>query len=235
MSPKPDIPGYDHLVARLTAADESRVSFLRACLKKLGLEPNTISHTVPSLSTLHLSAVDNTQVTEMLSSWEAIMDKENGEELIRAEADTFCIQIRNSPLNMDELRASLPEDDRANAREDGTIDYGTIVKKIVAHETSPPSMKQTPRFNHKLYYSSLQRYQIMEPDAESWGNVLLYGDVLTSTNTILDKLVNPNPYSIVRVANVLPGTRSSCPTCRPGSLWQRQLKFLRGGVARMCG
>ena len=136
--------------------------------------------------------MDNAQVTEMLSSWETIMDKKNGQEIIRGGVDTFCIQSQKCQLDMDELHASLPQGDEATTKKDGPIEDESIVK-IVAHESSLPSMKQTPNFNHKLYYSSLKRYQMIEPHPGTWGNVLLYGDVLTSTNTILDKLVNPNP------------------------------------------
>lgn len=177
-------------MVRLAAADESRVSFLKACLGKLGLEANTTTQTVPSLSTLHLSSIDNTQVTEMLCSWEAIMDKENGEELIRGEADTFCIQSQDSNLDMGTLQTSLPQDEEAKTNEDGAVDYKSVVKKIITHEKSLPTTKQTPHFNHRLYYSSLKMFQLVEDNAESWGNMLLYGDVVTSTNTLLEKFVN---------------------------------------------
>jgi biotin--protein ligase len=176
-------------MARLAAADKSRIAFLKACLGKLGLEPNETTQTIPSLSPLHLSSINDSGVTEMLCSWESIMDRENGLELIRGEADTFLIQTRNSQWDMDGIRDSLPQDGKQTKPEEdiSPLNYESVVKKIVAHETSLPSTKQTPRFDHQLYYSSLKRFQLVERQAASWGNVLLYGDVVTSTNTLLEK------------------------------------------------
>ena len=176
-------------MAKLAAADKSRIAFLKACLGKLGLEPNETTQTIPSLSPLHLSSIDDSGVTEMLCSWESIMDRENGLELIRGEADKFLIQTQDRQWDMDEIRESLPQDGLQTKLEQdiSPLNYEAVVKKIVAHETGLPSTKQTPRFDHQLYYSSLRRCQLVERSAVSWGNNLLYGDVVTSTNTLLEK------------------------------------------------
>lgn len=66
-------------------------------------------------------------------------------------------------------------------------DYKAVTKDIVAHEKQLPDEKLTPRFNHRLFFSSLQQFQAIESDARAWGNALLYGDVVTSTNVLLEK------------------------------------------------
>ncbi|KND86949.1 Biotin--protein ligase, partial [Tolypocladium ophioglossoides CBS 100239] len=183
----PDVAGYDELIRRLTADDQARISFLKACLGRLGLEVSQEDTTVPPLSSLHLSAVDNTMVTELLCAWEEVMDKEDGRELIRAEADTFHVQSEENSLGVEELQHALPSTEGESAKDGGLVDYAAITKRIIPHEKSLPNPDLTPRFNHKQFYSSLKRFQATEEGAEEWGNILLYGDVVTSTNSLLEK------------------------------------------------
>lgn len=187
LHPRPDIPGYDELVHKITADDQSRISFLKACLGRLGLEVSREDTAVPPLSSLHLSAIDNTKVTELLCAWEEVMDKEDGREFVRGEADTFHIQGEDGSLSVEELQHSLPSTEGVGAKDGGIVDYAAITKRIIPHEKTLPSPESTPRFNHKQFYSSLKRFQATEEDAEEWGNILLYGDVVTSTNSLLEK------------------------------------------------
>jgi biotin--protein ligase len=186
LSPQPTIPGYDELLNKLQQDDSARFSFLKACLEKLGLEPSAENATLPTLSNIHLSAVDNSQVSELVHSWGEVIDKENGEEFISGEGDKFRIQSDEDGLALQDLLQSLPTDEHATG-ETGIVDYSTITKNIIAHEKALPSAEMTPRFNHKLYYSSLRRFQLIEDSAVDWGNVLMYGDVVTSTNSLLEK------------------------------------------------
>lgn len=87
------------------------------------------------------------------------------------------------------MRQSLPVD----VPSQGIVDFNAITKTIVPHEKALPNPKLTPHFNHNMFYASLQRYQLTEKHAEEWGNVLLYGDVVTSTNSLLEKSV-PSLY-----------------------------------------
>lgn len=191
LHPHPTVPGYDDLVSRLADADKDRVGFLRACLSKLGLEVGQHDSSIPSLSRLHISSIDETGVSELLASWADIIDKENGEEWIRAETDTFHIQNEDTIWSVEGLQRSLTgADDDALGDGNGIIDYSKIIKKIFPHEKGPPNPKITPQFNHGLFFSSLRRYRQMEPMSQDWGNLLMYGEVLTSTNTILEKYVS---------------------------------------------
>ncbi|UKZ76383.1 hypothetical protein TrVFT333_004086 [Trichoderma virens FT-333] len=180
LNPHPDIPGYSELVEKLAADDKSRTSFLKALLSELGLEVVQDDYTPPSLSSLHLTAVEGGKVTELLCDWGDVIEKENGNEFIRGEADTFQIINQEDELNLDELQSSLPLTETID-------DPSSVIKKIIAHETKLPSDDLTPRFSHERFYSSLRQYRKIESDAEQWGDVLLYGDVVTSTNTLLEK------------------------------------------------
>ncbi|PNP75212.1 hypothetical protein FNYG_11355 [Fusarium nygamai] len=187
LNPQPSVPGYDDLVTKLADADKDRAAFLKACLTKLGLEVSPHDTGVPSLSHLHLSSITDTGVSELLTDWSDIIDKENGEEWIRAETDTFHIQNEDTIWSLEGLQQSLAETTDSNISENGSIDYSKIVKKIFPHEKGLPHPKLTPHFNHGLFFSSLKRYRQTEPTARAWGDLLMYGEVVTSTNTMLEK------------------------------------------------
>ena len=167
---------------------------MRACLAKLGLEVSAQATAVPSLSKLHLSSINHTHVGELLYTWESIMDKEDGEELIRAENDVFHVEKTESRWSLSGLKNAIVGDGATSQKESvsesddsGIVDYNAVVKTVVPHENAWPDSKETPNFNHALYYASLKEYRQIEDDAEDWGDVLMYGDVVTSTNTLLEK------------------------------------------------
>ncbi|OTA94928.1 hypothetical protein M434DRAFT_394288 [Hypoxylon sp. CO27-5] len=192
LSPQHDVEGYDELIATLRADDDARTSFLKACLTKLGLEANQETSGVPSLSRLHLSSISSDNVDDLLHAWEEIISKEDGEEYIKAENDTFHLQKPETMWSVTGLKEALTPDNSSdqkstNLNNGGIVDYSTIVKHIVTHEASWPEAKATPYFNHNAFYSSLQEYRQSEPEAEEWGNFLMYGEVVTSTNTLLEK------------------------------------------------
>ncbi|GAB0133987.1 hypothetical protein EsDP_00002375 [Epichloe bromicola] len=189
LSPQPGIPEYADLVSRLQEDDDARFNFLGACLGKLGLEVSAENAALPTLSDIHLSAVDSSHVSELLCAWADVIDKENNGEYIKGEGDTFRIQSDQDGLPVRDLLRALhgAGDHHHPTGETGIIDYSTITKHIVAHENAPPTTEMTPRFNHGLYYSSLDRFQRIEEGAETWGNVFMYGDVVTSTNSLLEK------------------------------------------------
>lgn len=162
--------------------DTPRVAFLRACLQKLGLEVSQDESSIPSLSALHLSSLNRNEVGELLHSWDVIAEKKDGgEEVIKGEADTFRIQNPETKWSMAALSSAISDAVPA------AVDYSAVPKHIIPHEEAWPEPKETPCFNHAVFYSSLREYREKERDAEEWGDALLYGEVVTSTNTLLEK------------------------------------------------
>lgn len=197
LDPNSDGPGYANLIKDLAEDDESRASFLKACLAKLGLTISQETSSVPSLSRLHLSSQHHFLVPELLASWENIISKEDGEEYIRGENDTFHIEKQNSRWSLGSLVKSLSlpgvsgtdeEHGTDGASDDRIVNYNTNTKRIIPHGTEWPGTKETPYFNHHSFYANLQRYQReVGSEAEEFGKMLLYGEVVTSTNTMLEK------------------------------------------------
>ena len=187
-------------MAALAEDDTSRTDFLKACLTKLGLQVSQETSSVPSLSRLHLSCASPLLVTELLASWEDIITKEDGEEYIKGENDTFHIEKQDSRWSLASLAKSLPvsglvrhEGQTADqvdgaGSDDRIVDYNKITKRLIPHEADWPGTKETPYFNHHSYYANLRMYQQENSsEAEEFGNYLMYGEVVTSTNTILEK------------------------------------------------
>ncbi|KAJ9649582.1 biotin holocarboxylase synthetase [Coniosporium tulheliwenetii] len=194
-------PEYAKVVDAVAADDKPRTDFLKACLTKLGLKVNQEEQAVPSLSRLHLSTHKPSDVAELVSSWQEIITLSDG-EYIKGENDTFHLEKpdRWSMSTLTQAVASvLPgavnhERDSAEEDQDGLVDYDKVVKRIVAHETELSSNKETPYFNHHAYFANLQHYQRELRDSDpNFGKYILYGEVVTSTNTLLEK--NPTLLS----------------------------------------
>jgi biotin--protein ligase len=105
-------------------------------------------------------------------------------EYLKDETDTFRIQ-RPGTWNLHDLEVSLPVE--SAKKDEGIVDYQAIIKRLVIHDDLPSS-KLTPYFNHHAFYANLHHYQSESREgASQFGSNLLYGEVLTSTNTILEK------------------------------------------------
>lgn len=184
LDPKANGPEYKEVVDALTADDKKRTEFLKACLSKLGLQVAQDTTTVPSLSSLHISGLDAEGPLEILSLLAPVLTNENGKEYLKDENDTFRIE-RPGTWNLNDLENALP-DDSSNSS-DGIIDYKEIVKRFVIHD-DVPSSKLTPYFNHHAFYANLRQYQSESREgASEFGSNLMYGEVITSTNTIMEK------------------------------------------------
>lgn len=183
------MPGYGDLIESLAADEAAITDFLKACLTKLGLEVSPEASLVPSLSKLHLSSIGHDEVGELLHSFLDIVTKDDqGEEFIRGENDVFHLEKPETRWSMASLgdALGLKDGDKTSPKDD-ISDQSAIIKRIVSHDEGWPETKETPYFNHSVFYSSLQEFREKDPKADEWGNVFMYGEVVTSTNTLLDK------------------------------------------------
>lgn len=184
LDPKAGGAGFKDIVDDLTADDKERTDFVKACLSKLGLQVAQESTIVPSLSSLHLSGLDAEGPLEILASLAPVLTTENQKEYLKDENDRFRIE-RPGTWNLNDLEDALP--DEPSQPSDGIVDYQTIVKRLVVHDELPSS-KLTPYFNHHAFYANLRQYQSESREgASEFGSNLMYGEVVTSTNTILEK------------------------------------------------
>ena len=178
--------------------DKARTVFFKACLKKLNLRVDEEEQAVPALTSIHLSSLDSSDVTKLLASMEVIKTSD-GENYIKGEHDAFHIDKPSSAWSMKRLTEEVldiwPAADKPTPKiEDSTddiIDAGEVVQNIIMHENARPSAKETPHFDHAAYYTNLEAYNpsIGSPDSTylQFGRYLMYGEVITSTSTLLEK------------------------------------------------
>lgn len=200
-------PEFKGTVEALEKDEEGRISFLRACLTKLGLEANHSSQLVPSPSPLQLTAWDLADLPDLLSKWKDIMVKTTENHVVIAgDNDIFNVEglpeeVIPSPVTDTETierkleSLNLLTFDSKNEVEDGNdriIDYDKIVKHIYIHAETYPTIRETPKFNHQNFYLQLEKYAGSRIDKISFGKFLLYAEVITSTSTILEKY-DPQP------------------------------------------
>lgn len=185
---------------------------MRACLAKLGLRVSQENQAVPSLSSLHISSAIPSEVGEVVSALAGDVTREDDKEYIKGENDTFQLE-RPDAWSMASVAKALPEavknvlpgaaseattsehvntetseEDSAAKSDEGIIDYDKVVKRLVAHESSLPEAKHTPYFNHHAFFANLKHYNSASRNATSaFGKMILYGEVVTSTNTLLEK------------------------------------------------
>ncbi|KAL9112973.1 MAG: hypothetical protein Q9227_002838 [Pyrenula ochraceoflavens] len=227
-----DGPGFVKVVDTLADDEKHRMDFLKACLTKLGLEISK-EQNVPSLSRIHLSSIRPLDTPELVHSLEQFITTEDEEEYIKGENDTFHI-VKPSTWKMGKLMKSLSDsengveekaDQSEIAAEDRIVDYNAVTKQVLVHEEDYPGSKETPYFNHHAFYASLQHYQSQNLDESTdFGRHLMYGEVVTSTNTMLEKNTNllrllPTGFTFTATVQVAGrGRGSNIWVSPPGSL-----------------
>ncbi|KAF2444823.1 class II aaRS and biotin synthetase [Karstenula rhodostoma CBS 690.94] len=111
---------------------------------------------------------------------------------------TLDIGQQNEQRSDDEKKPKTKEEQirervvyTSSASPDRDIDYDKIIKRVVYYEKELPSKQATPFFDHESYYANLaHHHQKAQNHSPTFGTNLLYSEVTTSTNTILEK--NPS-------------------------------------------
>jgi biotin--protein ligase len=234
---------FAKVVKALEQDDKLRADFFKACLTKLGLQVNQTEQSVPSLSRLHLSSISAPETAELVASLEEIITKSaDGEEFIKAENDVFHLE-KPSKWSMGSLSKAISS--TVSGSTDGTadeggvddsiLDYDKVIKRIVAHEEELPSSKETPYFNHQAFYANLSHYIQKTNGTEGWfGKHLLYGEVVTSTSTMLEKYIR-RYFCFDLMADLVAEIPVFSSTFQAASLQPQQLKLLAVGEGQMSG
>ena len=235
-----DVPGYPDVVEKIAKDDHQRADFLKACMLKLGLRVTEEQNAVPSLSRLHLSSIEPLRITSLKSSLKEITVIHDDEEYIQDENDTFHIE-KPSAWSLGKLAAALPsgQDTNANANDENQetfVDHDTVVKRLIMHEKEPPLSKETPYFSHAAFYGNLKHYQAMQQQEEDgFGKLLLYGEVVTSTNTMLEKYGSPKISCMVVNVDFDKGILNCFDAYLAVSRQQQQPKWLAAVVVITSG
>jgi biotin--protein ligase len=248
-------PDNQSIIEDLKADEPQRAAFVKAALRKLGLTVSDETTPVPALSRLHLSSSQPTRIAELVHSWQeaGIVVKEDGQEVIKGENDTFHLEevgrwnmasvakavtdvlpqpvkdtlpsaVATASTSTASATAAAVGKENRKPRTDSLSldripDFNAIVKELVAHENDLPDGKETPHFNHQAYFANLKTYipKHCRESQGTWGECLLYGEVVTSTNTMLEK--NPTLLSHLPIGFVATATTQVAGRGRGTNVW----------------
>jgi len=181
---------YRERIELIEQTDIRREAFLRACLIKLGLRASGEASTIPNLSLLHLSSTDPADVGRLVDRLREISVADGDKQKIVGENDTFIFERNPEPFSMGSLADALTGEQDSPHK---IIDYNKVEKHVQIHDSGHPPSKETPYFDHTAYFKHLERYRSQSRSSpEIFGSFLLYGEVVTSTNTMLDKYISPS-------------------------------------------
>ncbi|KAF8947980.1 biotin holocarboxylase synthetase, partial [Haplosporangium gracile] len=201
-------------VNRLIKREHERRLFLRSVLAKMGLSvvppepvhtalaavngaitgvqlPPGVIQGVPSITPLFLASVQPSYTAELTRT---LLGLANGQGQIQEVNDTFQVipSLQHTiPVHNPITPATAPGLEQEEGEE-------KINKNIVLCADAPPPTTVTPEFDMAHFFQHLQltRQQQLASNASSrfsnnliFGNSLLYGQVVTSTQTMLDKNV----------------------------------------------
>jgi biotin--protein ligase len=191
----PEYGPLPNVVSQLLETDQQRLLLVRSLLKKLGLKlsqpevpqaaaaqdaapvalpPGAILG-IPDLTPLYLASVEPAYTTLLVHSLRSIATPEG---LIKEPNDTF--QLIASPQHTIPVHTST-----LSETAEGESEEKVIKNLIICHNGGPPA-STTPQFAMNDYFQHLKK---IRPPTQNFtfGNSLLYGEVVSSTQTMLDK------------------------------------------------
>ncbi|GAA6026337.1 hypothetical protein JCM8202_001945 [Rhodotorula sphaerocarpa] len=156
------------------ATEQTRLDLLRATLTALELDVAPGISAPPRLSPLFLMASRPGLVQSVASSIAARSEVSGPAEVtLQDRHDTYLLR----PADASETNYHDP---RPTGDSDTEVDPHDLPKVISACEAGLPSPTQTPLFDTSRYFSTLGRESAI-------GHALMYGEVVTSTQTMLDR------------------------------------------------
>jgi biotin---protein ligase len=155
---------------------------LKACLRKLGMKLEQVGDDVLQLSVIHISSIVPPNAQKLKDSWKDLITQRTGVEYFVDASDTFRLEevsAEKPSATNDKSKEGMPAADRSIEESD---------LHILVHVEDYPTHEETPFFNHMEFYSSVQSFRSTSSQhINSFGSYLMYGEVITSTNTILEK------------------------------------------------
>lgn len=199
------------VVDLIEANDHERRLFLRAVLDKMGLKTNgDVDGAVPRLTPIFFSSLmDPSVARNLLSTLQDKMEFVSGNTFEDVN-DTFVLH--------DEKDSDITEDTEMDGEQ--SFDQVVSAPKHIKFFTSQafPSHAQTPYFSMAKYFDELKHlHDANNQPIGQIGQLLGYGEVVTSTNTLLDK--NPNWLEQLPHGLTFTATTQIAGRGRGGNVW----------------
>lgn len=174
------------IIRELTASLPICRDMLCKTLSAIGLKVVQQENDVPSLTPLYLSAVNNNTLEAIKAK---LLEQADENSVIADSNDSFYISEIGQ---QDELPEMLRKLSFTRESEEKSPLLEILYPRLNAEDnlSAIPEASLTPLFDLKSFYSSLLQRRQSEWGGGSWyrfGNAMLYADVITSTQTVLDK------------------------------------------------
>lgn len=206
-------PEFSNTIEHLRQHDTGRKKFLQACLTKLGLRVNKdIGVTVPRITPTYLSSYMNQSlIVQTVEKLKQNLDIVNGNSWEDTN-DTFCLH----PETEDDHEYFLEGGSEIVHEYQNADDAVKHIKVFTSRQL--PDAKVTPYFNMQTYFDELESLwkHSNSPPGEI-GSLLGYSEVVSSTNTLLDK--NTRWLPLLPHGTTLTATTQVAGRGRGGNLW----------------
>lgn len=205
-------------VATLRAEDPKRLAFMRALLVKLGLRVTESIAPLPSLSRLMLTSAQPASLKYLLAKLgEDIGFSGANHNLLIGQNDTFAVYDAQDRFSGNVSQPAAEDESLKEEEAAADGDLNKVVKKIDVYHTGYPHHRETPYFNHEVYYRELEDAYRLAKGPKLLGNTMMYGEVVTSTSTMLDKnysILKSLPHGLIAV-----GTTQVAGRGRASNVW----------------
>ncbi|KAF9186942.1 biotin holocarboxylase synthetase [Haplosporangium sp. Z 767] len=196
----PEYGPMPNVVSTLLVKDQERVQLLKSLLKRLGLKltqpeatvaavttSGTLEDTttpavplgaiqgIPDYTSLYLASVHPSYTSDLIQALKSLSIPEG---LIKEANDTF--QLIASPQQPAPVHTSTLSESAEEESEE------KIIKNIILCPEGAPTAALTPYFDMNLYFEHLRKVR-QHSSHLKFGNSLLYGQVVSSTQTMLEK------------------------------------------------
>ncbi|TPX69617.1 hypothetical protein SpCBS45565_g02331 [Spizellomyces sp. 'palustris'] len=204
-------PDVQRILEPLSASESLRVQLVRKLLERLGLKLNEEQHVGlvvedilrPKLSVMHLCSDGGGRrsVEELLDG----LCEEKVGHAVEVEDSVNVLRFQRSNMGDEAVVDDLASMNIAD-HDDAKSDVKPTVNIIVHSPPSLPSPQQVPKFDLAYYFSVLARAREdkrRHGASEGFGSSILYGKVVGSTQTLLErnlKLASKLPNGFVCVA-----------------------------------
>lgn len=173
-----DYPSAGELAQKLLPAEKERKVFLRSIFSSMGLKVLQEEAEVPRLTPIHIAGLRPEIAATVANNLQSI----SKDHVIEDANDIFRLTESDQDLSLAGL--SVKEHDKPVLE----IRYPTPAPEM-GRPVCPPH-ELTPHFDLKAYFDALVGHRSQEWGGGKWyrfGNAMLYADVITSTQTVLDK------------------------------------------------
>lgn len=213
---------YRHVIdaLRQPLAEQQRREFLKGCLKKLGLRViEEVNNTIPALTPVHVVSMDRERIRKIVLDIREHLDLVNG-NLWEDANDTF---ILNEVDNEGHVSSGI---ESFSGLSSNTDTYGNAAlpdpnlepKDLHFYsEGNIPATQKTPYFDIGTYFNRIQQLRGGSGATGPIGTVLGYGEVVTSTNTLMD--ANPGWLRLLPHGFALTATTQVSGKGRGGNVW----------------